>query len=305
LILEPFEYFAPASLEEACRLLYEREDAKLLAGGQSLLPIMKLNLAEVSCIVDLKKIQGLSYVRLEKSASTSSSISGEQQELVIGALTTHSEIATSQVVRRNSPLLADTAGSIGHPLVRNRGTIGGSLCHCDPAADFCVTALALDAKVVLVKGDKTRRVLNCDDFFEGTFSTKLAKGEILESVKFGIQSNPIGYAFEKLTFGHGDFPLVVVSVTLNMEQDNNFCRDARIAIGGVADRAIRIYKAEQSLVGKESLGNEELNLAADVAQQESKPADDLDFSADYKRKMVRVLVSRALRRALVRKQDGV
>ena len=288
MILKPFEYSAPTKLEEACQIIKDHEGAKVLAGGQSLLPIMKLNLAEVSFIVDLKKIPNLSFIKVESVAN--------EDFLVVGALTTHREVAQSDLVKRTIPLLAESANGIGHPLVRNRGTIGGSLAHCDPAADVCVSSLALNAKMTLAKYDGTKRTLPAQDFFQGTFTTALEPGEILEKISFPLPPRGTGYAFEKLTMGHGDFPLIVVSVLLKMKGKK--CEDAVIALGGVSDRPVRMNQAENMLRSKEEVSANDLDQVGVAASEASHPESDLDVSAEYKKKMVRVLVRRALTRAV-------
>jgi carbon-monoxide dehydrogenase medium subunit len=294
--LKQFEYIAPSSLEEACQITKKHGDAKLLAGGQSLLPIMKLNLAEVSHVVDLKRIPNLSFINLEPSGN------GKNPLLVVGALTRHEEIAHSEIVDRHVPLLAKTAGAIGHPLVRNRGTIGGSLAHCDPAADLCVTSLALDASMIVARYDGTRRTVEAREFFKGTFSTALEAGEILEKVSFPVPKNGSGYGFEKLTMGHGDFPLVVVSALLMMKGQR--CEEAAIALGGVADKAIRIPEAESALKEKGIVDEKAIDLAASIATERSDPKPDLDVSASYKKKMVGVFVKRALKKAVETSSGG-
>ena len=156
MILRPFEYSSPHSLQEACRILEQHDDAKILAGGQSLLPIMKLNMTEITHLVDIKRIPNLSFIETSK----------ENKSLIVGALTTHSEVASSDLVKSVLPLLAETESSIGHPLVRNRGTIGGSISHCDPSGNSCVTSLALDASMTIARSDGSRRVVSAKDFFQ-------------------------------------------------------------------------------------------------------------------------------------------
>ena len=290
MILKPFEYSSPHSLQEACKILEQHDDAKILAGGQSLLPIMKLNMTEITHLVDIKKIPNLSFVEISK----------DQKSLNVGALTTHADVASSKIVKRILPLLAETESSIGHPLVRNRGTIGGSISHCDPSGDLCVTSLALDASMTIAKSDNSRRVVSAKDFFQGTFTTALKKGEILEKILFPIPPRGTGCAFEKLTLGHGDFPLIVVSVVLRME--NTKCLSAAIALGGVSDRVIRSTKSRSLLKGK-VVRVEDLERAATIAEEESKPEADIDVSAEYKKKMVKVLVRRALTKAIERSSE--
>jgi CO/xanthine dehydrogenase FAD-binding subunit len=287
MILKPFEYSSPHSLQEACKILEQYDDAKILAGGQSLLPIMKLNMTEITHLVDIKRIPNLSYIEMSK----------DHKSLIVGALTTHSEVASSDIVKIALPLLAETESSIGHPLVRNRGTIGGSISHCDPSGDLCGTSLALDASMTIARSDSSRRMVSAKDFFQGTFTTALEKGEILEKISFPIPPRGTVWAFEKLTLGHGDFPLVVVSVVLRMESKK--CVGAAIALGGVSDRVIRIKRAEDLLKGK-AVRAEDLESAATIAEEESKPEAEIDVSAEYKKKMVKVLVRRALTKAIKR-----
>jgi aerobic carbon-monoxide dehydrogenase medium subunit len=287
MILKPFEYYSPHSLQEACKILEQHDDAKVLAGGQSLLPIMKLNLTEITHLVDIKRIPNLSFVEMSE----------DQKTLIVGALATHSYVASSDIVKKTLPLLAETESSIGHPLVRNRGTIGGSISHCDPASDLCVTSLALEASMTIAKSDGSRRVVSAKDFFLGTFTTAMEKAEILEKISFPIPPPRTGYGFEKLTLGHGDFPLIVVGVVLHM--DNKKCIDGAIALGGVSDRVIRITRAEDVLKGR-VVGGEDVEKAATIAEEESKPEPEIDVSAEYKKKMVKVLVRRALAKAIER-----
>ena len=157
MILRPFEYSSPHSLQEACKILEQHDDAKILAGGQSLLPIMKLNMTEITHLVDIKRIPNLSFIEVSK----------DHKSLIVGALTTHSEVACSDIVKSVLPLLAETESSIGHPLVRNRGTIGGSISHCDPSGDLCVTSLALDASMTVAKIRQFQKSSFCQGFLSG------------------------------------------------------------------------------------------------------------------------------------------
>jgi aerobic carbon-monoxide dehydrogenase medium subunit len=288
-----FDYLVPESVEEACRMIQERGgEAKVLAGGQSLIPLMKLNLVQVSCLVDLKRIPGLAFVRAEDDPS-----SGGREILRVGALTTHSELARSEVARTKVPLLADTARGIGHPLVRNRGTIGGSLSHCDPSADLCATSLALDAWMVVARADGTRRRVGAEGFFKGLFETDMKRGEVLEEVCFPIPPPGAGHDFRKLTFGHGDFPLLSVSTVLRIESGS--CLDARLVVGGVSVVPVRMKEAEDTLRGSRLL-TEDIGRAAASASRASDPSSDLDASGAYKKKMVGVFVRRALTKAIER-----
>jgi glyceraldehyde dehydrogenase medium subunit len=294
LAIRKIDYFAPSSLEEACEFLYEHgADTKPLAGGQSMIPLLKMNLVEIKCLMDLKRIQGLSEIRLVQENGTSSS-------LEIGALTKHSEIQHSTLIRQHLPLLSITASGIGHPLIRNRGTIGGSLCHCDPSADYTPTLLNLEAKMTLVSRNSTRRTLPIENFLRGPFETNLEKGELLEKITIPIPDpSTTNFSFKKFSPSHGDFPLVLVSVLAQFimaEKNGIKCKRAAIALGGVADRAFRVTAAEDYLIGLSYLNEETtaFEKAATMASQSSKPTADIDFSSDYKRKLVKVLTYRAL-----------
>lgn len=288
----PFSYLVPRSVEEACRMIQEHDgEAKVLAGGQSLIPLMKLNLVQVSYLVDLKRVPGMAFVKTEGQPSRGGEV------LRVGSLTTHSELSRSETVKQKVPLLAETARGVGHPLVRNRGTIGGSLSHSDPSADLCATSLALDASMVIARADGARRVVAAEDFFKGLFATALQSDELLEEVRFPVPPRGTGYDFVKLTMGHGDFPLVSVSVVLRMGEKG--CSDARVAVGGVSDRVVRMKEAENTLRGS-SLREEEIEKASASASAASNPSSDLEVSAAYKKRMVKVLVGRALRRSIER-----
>ena len=288
--IRQFQYFDPKSVEEACSLLYQhRGDARVLAGGQSLLPMMKLNLVEPKYLIDLKKIPNLAVIRAVRDDETGRNI------ISIGALATHAEIANSELIRREVSLLSETAAGIGHPQVRNRGTIGGSLSHCDPAADLVATMLALDANIVVASHDGKRRKVRAASFFKGTFTTDLREGEILTQIEIEPHSNAV-QSFKKMILGHGDFPLVVVSTSLRF--DKGVCRDVAIALAGVGEVAFRVKDAENILIGKSEITGDDISRAAKISAEASKPESDLEVSAKYKKKMVEVFVTRALTDAL-------
>jgi len=294
--IRQFEYYDPKSIEEACSLLYQhRGDARVLAGGQSLMPMMKLNLVEPKYLIDLKRIPNLSVIRAVRDAETGRNI------ISIGALATHAEIANSELIRKELPLLSETAAGIGHPQVRNRGTIGGSLSHCDPAADLVATMLALDAEIIVASHDGKRRKVMADSFFKGTFTTDLKEGEILTQIDIEPHSNAV-QCFRKMILGHGDFPLVVVSASLRF--DKGACKDAAIALAGVGEVAFRVKDAENILVGKSQITEDDISQAATISAEASKPESDLEVSAEYKRKMVQVFVTRALTDALSKRKQA-
>lgn len=288
--IQDFSYFAPKTIQEACSLLYEHgEDAKALAGGQSLIPLMKLNLVQARYIVDLKRIPDLSYISMAKDNS----------QLEIGALARHSEIEKSNLVRSHVPLLSETAAGIGHPLIRNRGTFGGSLSHCDPAADYCPAALVLEAQMTLASSNG-RRTIQANEFIKGTFETALRKGEILEKVSIPIPKKPVGHSVKKLTLGHGDFPLITVSVVMDYDKEAGALSKVALALGGVSEKAFRVTDVEDLLRGKAKPSPRDFEEAAKIAQDISDPQADIDVSVAYKRRMIAVVTRRALVEAFER-----
>lgn len=285
--MKEFQYFTPSTLEQACQILKEQEGAKVLAGGQSLIPVMKLGMSDISSIVDLKKIANLSYIRKESN------------EIAIGALTTHSEIAKSEIIRSDLPLLAETAGKIGHTQIRNRGTIGGSICHADPAADLPATTLALNATMVLQK-DNSQRQVKADQFFKGVFETAVEKGELLKEIRFEIPRGSSS-AFLKLTLPIGGFALVVVSCLLWLEGDN--CTKASIAIGGVTETPFRATGSEEYLKGQRLDDNRITGAAAEKSLDGISIMQGLGYPQDYIERMVKVETKRAIRLALTRSRE--
>ena len=291
-----FDYFAPSTLEEATRLLKQHgPDAKLLAGGHSLIPLMKLRLASPQVLVDLNGVADLAGI--EESDG----------HLRIGAMTRHAELEASELISDRYPLIADAAAVIADPLVRNRGTIGGSLAHADPAGDLASVMTALRAEVVLIGpagrralpfgGSKNERTVPIDDFLVGLFTTALEPNEVLTEVRVPMPNGGSGGAYEKLERKVGDFATVAIAVQLTVRDGS--CAEVGIALTAVGPTNIRARQAEDSLRGG-NLDEQSLRAAADLAAQEAQPAADLRGSEAYKRDMVRVLTLRALRRALER-----
>ena len=281
----PFDYFAPSTLDEAVSLLAEHgPDAKVLAGGQSLIPLMKLRLAEPPVLVDLNGLADLAGIE-ERGG-----------HLRIGAMTRHAALEGSELVGARYPLIADAAAVIADPLVRNRGTTGGSLAHADPAGDLGSVMTALGAEIVVV-GPSGERALPIDDLLLGPFATTLEEGEILTEVRVPIPPAGSGGAYEKLERKVGDFATAAVAVQLTRE--NGSCASVGIGLTAVGPTTIRARAAEDALRGG-GLGERELRAAAELAATAAEPAADLRGSEEYKRDMVRVLTLRALRRAIAR-----
>jgi aerobic carbon-monoxide dehydrogenase medium subunit len=285
-----FAYSAPEAIPEAIALLQRYGDeAKILAGGHSLIPLMKLRLAEPAHLVDITRIPGLSGIREEGGF------------LRIGALTREAEMDESALIRRRYPLLSDASRVIADPLVRNMATVGGNLAHADPANDHPAAMLALDASIVAM-GPNGERVIPAADFFVGSFETALGPAELLTEIRIPIPPARSGGAYVKLERKVGDYAIVAVAVQVDLAEDGTVAR-AGIGLTNVGSTAIRATRAEAALAG--ALPDEgKLKAAAALAAAAADPASDLRGPAEYKRDMVRVLTQRALVRALDRAMDG-
>jgi aerobic carbon-monoxide dehydrogenase medium subunit len=270
-----FRYHVPASADEAVAVLAEQGDgAKALAGGQSLVPLLNMRLAAVSDLVDLNRCADLDSVR----------------GLQIGALTRQRAVELSADVRRECPLLVDALRWVGHPPIRNRGTVGGSLVHADPAAELPAVAVALDAVLVL-RGRAGEREVPAAEFFTGVFETAIAPDELLVAVRFPRQAPDARSCFLELARRHGDFAIAGVAAVLRVEEDR--VTEVRLALAGVDATPVRAARAEAAALG-EPPSPELFAHAAELAAGECSPSADLHGGADYRRQLVRVLVERAL-----------
>jgi aerobic carbon-monoxide dehydrogenase medium subunit len=279
-----FEYFAPKTLREASLLLKKHKDsAKVLAGGCSLIPLMKLRLASPKYIVDINRIGGLDYVK--RTGNT----------LRIGALTRYYEIEYSDVIKRSCPILAETVRSIGDPQVRSRGTVGGNMSHGDPANDLPVAMLALDAELV-IKGPSKQRTIRASKFYTDVFTTTLSTGEILTEIRLHIPGMKTGGSFQKFERRAGDFAIVSAAAQLTLDNQNR-CKYAGISLGAVGPTPIKVQEAEKLLIGKE-ITEDMIRGAAEKCKQASNPTSDLSGSAEYKRDMVQVFAQHAIHEAL-------
>ncbi|MGH2373825.1 MAG: FAD binding domain-containing protein [bacterium] len=285
-----FEYFSPTSLNEATALLARHgEDAKILSGGQSLIPLMKLRLATPRYIIDINRIQGLSYIREADGV------------LAIGALVRESDLEESDLIRSKYPILHETSKVIADPLVRNLATVCGNVAHADPANDHPATMLALGAEVVAV-GPKGERRIPIAGFFTGPFATALAPDEILTEIRIPAPRPRSGGAYVKLERKVGDFATVAVAVQVTLSA-NGHCESAGIGLTSVGAMPIKATRAEGVLVGKRP-DERTIAQAAAQAAEESEPTEDMRGPADYKRDLVRVLTARALRKTLERAGGG-
>ena len=281
-----FDYEAPRSLDEAVSLLSRRRDeAKVLSGGQSLLPLLKLRLGQAGLLVDIGRIPGLEYVKEEGGT------------LRIGGRTREAALERSEVVRARYPLLADTAAVIADPLVRSLATVGGNLAHGDPANDHPATMLALGARVV-ARGPKGEREIPVDQFFKGIFTTALGPDEILTEIRIPQPPPGSGGAYLKLERKVGDFATAAAAVQLTLNKKGEVER-AGIALTNAGPTPVRAQEAERYLQGKRvdaAAAAEAARLAAGAAR----PTADRRGSVEYKREMARVLVGRALLKAAQR-----
>ena len=280
-----FDYIAAKNLDDAISLLAKhKDDAKILAGGHSLLPAMKLRLMQPKVLIDLGRIKDLSYIKEEGG------------QLRIGAMTTHFQIETSDVVRRACPLLTETATHLGDMQVRNKGTIGGSLAHSDPAADWPAAILALDAEIIATsaKGDRT---IKAADFFVEMLTTALQPGEILREIRIPAGKGKAAQAYVKVRHPASGF--AVVGVAVNLSLDGSKCQSAAIGITGVSSRAYRAAKVEGALKGA-ALDAKTLASACSHAADDVDINSDLYASADYRKQLAAVYTRRALETAIGR-----
>ena len=286
MIPKQFEYFAPKTLGQAITLLKKyKDEAKVLSGGQSLIPMMKLRLATPKYIIDLNNIKGLSYI---KEAGG---------QIRIGALTRHAEIEHSQLIREKLPMLAEAAQHIADQQVRNLGTLGGSLAHCDPAADWPANMLALEAEFV-IQGAK-KRTAKAVKFFKGPFETDLKPTEILTEIRIPVpKGDKVGQAYLKFERKAGDFATVGVAANVVLDKNDKITK-VGIGLTAVAPAPFKATEAEKILLGN-TPSAELVEEAAKAAAEMSDPMPDLRGSAEYKREMARVFTRRALKLALER-----
>ena len=272
-----FEYYAPTSVDEALALLGEHEDAKVLAGGQSLLPVLRLRLAAPETIVDLGRIDELRGVREDGDA------------LVIGAMTPHSVVQSDPLVTEHARLISLATATIADPQVRHRGTFGGSLAHADPAGDLPAVALALGASFVIA-GASGRRTVAAADFFEGVFSTVLAEDELLVEVRVPKYTG-WGAHYEKFNRVAQQWSIVAVAATVRL--DTGTIADARVALTNMGSTPVRATAVEQALVGQPATADAVREAAARAADGTSPPSD-LNGDAEYRTHLAAVLTRRAV-----------
>jgi carbon-monoxide dehydrogenase medium subunit len=282
-----FDYYSPTSLDEALSLLQTHgDDAKILAGGQSLIPAMRFRLAMPEVLIDINGIGGLAYVREENG------------RLAIGSMTRETTLEDSELVKSKYHLLADTAEVIADPVVRNMATVGGNIAHADPANDHPATMLAYNAEVVAL-GPNGTRTIAIDDFFVDLFENALDDNEILTEIRIPAPEANSGGAYVKVERKVGDYAVSAVAVQLTMSGD--VCTAARIGLTNLSPVPMRAHNAEQILIGSR-ITDELLEAAGQAAAAECDPSGDLRGSADYKRDVTRSLIKRAVQKAVERAQ---
>jgi len=276
-----FQYYSPNNVEEALELLDKLSgEAKLLAGGQSLLLLMKLRIFSPKYIIDLNKLSSiLSYIK------------EEDEYIRIGALTTHNDIAENFLISQKVTALSEAASTIADYAVRNVGTLGGSISHADPAANYPPALLVLDS-IVKVRSINSEREIKFNDFIKGPFETALNPNEMVVEVKVRKHSPNTTSTFIKKELSKGDFGIVNIAVKLGLEEDR--CREIKIAVGGINPKPVRLVEAEKVLEGK-VINDENINKLGEVAASEVKPQSDIRASAEYRRQLIRVYTRRAVK----------
>lgn len=282
-----FEYFDPHTIGEALNLLKNYgEEAEVLAGGLSLVPTMKLRLATPKYVIDITKIPTLSYV-----------IENNDGGLSIGALTTYQTLIASPVVQRKCPILPEIANGLGGSQVRNRGTLGGNLCHGDPACDFSPAILALNADLKTV-GPQGERIIKASDFFVDFFTTSLKPSELLTEIRIPPSLPHTGEAYLKLTQRSGDFAMVSAAVVMTLDA-RNICKTIGVGLGAVAPTPMKAEQTEKALLGK-PVTDKLIEEAAKLATKGTKPSSDIHASSEYRMEMIPVITKRALKEAFGR-----
>jgi carbon-monoxide dehydrogenase medium subunit len=286
----PFTYVAPGTIAEAVSLLEQHgDDSKLLAGGQSLIPLLSLRLAAPSALIDLNGIDELSYHRVQDG------------ELVVGALCRHREIELDPAVLDRARVVTEAVSQIGHVAIRNRGTVGGSVAHADPSAEWAVLAVLLDATMVAI-GPRGVRHIAAADFFQGFLASALEPDELLTEVRFPLPPPGTGACFVELARRHGDFAMVSVAATIRLDAGARI-GDVRVAASGAAPMATRLAAAEQALIGVAPTP-EAMRAAAAAAAAAAEPPADLHGDVAYRRRLLGVVTRRALTCALERHLKG-
>ena len=286
MIPAPFDYFSPSTLEEAFALLNEHGDeAKILAGGHSLIPMMKLRFASPQCLVDINNIPGLSYIKEEGGY------------LRLGALTREVDLEKSELISSKYPIFIDASKLIADPQVRNMGTVGGNIAHGDAANDHPAVMIALGAEITIT-GEEGSRIVPIDEFFYGFYTTAIQENEILTEIRIPIPSSGTGNAYHKLERKVGDYATAGVAVQITVNEEGE-CTYAGVGLTNVNATPMRADRSEEVLVGSK-LSDNDIEQAAQFASEDCNPSEDLRGDEEYKRAMVKALTKRMIRKALQR-----
>jgi carbon-monoxide dehydrogenase medium subunit len=295
LINHPFEYFAPENVREALSLLKKHgSSARLVAGGQSLIPLMNLGLVAPKQLIDLTKIRGntLSYCKADGDS------------MLIGAMTTHRAIETSPLIERHCPILGEAASTIADVQIRNRGTIGGSVCHADPAGDYLAPLVAVGADFHALSSKGKIRVIRSDEFFKDFFTTALRKGELLTEIRVPKQPDRnVGSVYMKHKFVEGGFAIVGVATVMSTDNAGG-CNRVTVVLSGVSSTPVRVEKIEEELRGK-TLDDRSFERAGQLAREAvTDPLSDIHADKEYRREMAGIFTKRALKAAYTRSRKG-
>lgn len=281
-----FDYVIAESQEHALEVLREHgDDAKVLAGGQSLVPLMSFRLAKPALLLDINRLQGLD------------GIEAADGRIRIGALTRQCELLTRPLITERCPLMRAATEHIGHPAIRNRGTVGGSVAHADPAAELPILLQVLDAEVEVCSGG-SRRTIPADEFFTGLLMTAMNPDELLTGVSFALPGKAAGWGFHELARRHGDFALVAAAAVVTLD-DRGAVAEAAVALGGIADRPLRVSPVEDALTGN-APSAEAIEAASSLVTDAVTPMGDIHASEAYRAHLGRVLTKRALHDAAER-----
>ena len=276
----PFDLFRPRSVDQVLALLQTHgDDAKVLAGGQSLVPLMNFRLAQPRHLIDLNGVPGMDQIQFN------------DHTLSLGAMVRQRDVERSPAIAERLPILREAIEQVGHPAIRNRGTVGGSIVHADPSAELPLLSIALDATVQL-RSAKANRSVAARDFYQGYLLTDIAPDELLVGIDFRLPPADCGWCCSEIARRHGDFAIVAVAAVLGLDGDRRIAF-ASVALGGIGPAPLRVEAAEAALLG-ERPGDEGFRLAAELAAQAVDPPSDIHASAGYRRQLAGVLVRRAL-----------
>jgi carbon-monoxide dehydrogenase medium subunit len=288
----PFEYYAPTTVEEALTRLAEHgDDAKPLAGGQSLIPMMNFRLAQPAVLVDLNNIPELSYVRGDENGG-----------VLVGAMARHRMVGQDPLIAERAPLVHDAIPNIGTPQVRTRGTFGGSLSHADPSAELATVAVALNGRMRL-RSQKRERWISADEFFIGSFTSALEAGELLVEINLPGLPERSGWSLMEVARRHNDFALMGVAAVVQVDKSGS-CKEARIVFLSAADRPVQALKAAELLKGQKPTAEAIQAAAEKAAMADIDPAGDIHATAEFRRHLANVLSRRALQAAFERAEKS-